>query len=62
VERGLSALEPGSSAAYVAVARIMLDSMEDLLTHMAPHDAVFAADVPNFTDITPRFQISEVVL
>ena len=29
---------------------------------MLPHDAAFRADVPNFTDITPEFQISEVIV
>jgi hypothetical protein len=29
---------------------------------MAPHDAVLGADVPNFTDIKPQFQISEVIV
>ena len=36
--------------------------IEDLETYMAPHNPVFGADIPNFTDITPRFQISEVIV
>lgn len=62
VQKGLSGLEPGSSASYAAVCHLRFDSLEDMETHMAPHDAAFRADVPNFTDITPRFQISEVIL
>jgi uncharacterized protein (TIGR02118 family) len=62
VEKGLSGAEPGSSATYAAVCHLKFDSIEDLATYMAPHDAAFRADLPNFTDITPVFQISEVVM
>lgn len=62
VERGLCGVEPGSPASYAAVCHLQFDCIEDLETYMAPHDAVFGADVPNFTDITPRFQIGEVIV
>jgi len=62
VDKGLSGPEPGSAPAYAAICRLVFKSVEDIATHLAPHDATFAADVPNFTDITPQFQISELVL
>ncbi len=62
VDKGVSGSEPGSSPAYAAICRLCFDSPEDIATHLAPHDASFAADVPNFTDIVPEFQISEVVV
>jgi hypothetical protein len=40
----------------------VLDSLEDLEIYLAPNDAAFAADIPNFTDIVPCIQISDVVL
>jgi uncharacterized protein (TIGR02118 family) len=62
VEKGLAGMPPGSPAVYATVGRLLLDSLEDVQTCLAPNDAAFAADIPNFTDITPRIQISEVVL
>jgi uncharacterized protein (TIGR02118 family) len=62
VERGLSGAAPGSSAGYAVVCHLEFDCIEDLHTYMAPHDAVLGADVPNFTDIKPQFQISEVIV
>jgi uncharacterized protein (TIGR02118 family) len=62
VDKGLSGPAPGSDPAYAAICRLVFASAEDVATHLAPHDATFAADVPNFTDIQPEFQISELVL
>ncbi len=62
VERGLSSAAPGSPASYAVVARLQFECMEDLATCMVPHSPVFDADVPNFTDLTPEFQINEVVV
>ena len=62
VERGVSGGEPGSPASYATVCHLQFDCIEDLVTYMAPHSPEFGADVPNFTDITPQFQISEVIV
>lgn len=62
VDKGVSGPEPGSSPAYAAVCRLVFKSVEDIATYLAPHDATFSADVPNFTDIAPQFQISELVV
>lgn len=62
VDKGLSGPALGSSPAYACICRLMFDTHEDIATHLAPHDPVFAADVPNFTNIVPEFQISEVVV
>ncbi len=62
VARGLGGPGPGMPATYVTVAELLFDSMEDFEIHCAPHSPAFDADVPNFTDITPVIQISEVVM
>ena len=61
VDSGRSSREPGSAPTYATIARLLFDSMEDVVTRMAPHSPMFNADIPNFTDITPFVQISEVV-
>jgi hypothetical protein len=40
---------------------MVFDSMEDMKKGMMAHDAELAADVKNFTDIKPFFQISEIL-
>ncbi len=62
VEKGVSGAAPGSPAGYATVCHLRFDSMEDLQTYMTPHNAALGADVPNFTDIVPQFQISEVIV
>jgi len=47
---------------YRVIAGITVDSMEDFEKYVAPNDPEFAADVPNFTNIRPVIQVSEVVL
>ena len=62
VERGVSGGAPGSTAGYTTVCHLRFESMEDIGKYVAPHSPAFDADVPNFTDITPQFQISEEVM
>jgi uncharacterized protein (TIGR02118 family) len=59
VEQCLDGPEPAS---YRVIARIGVDTMEDFLTYVAPNDPVFAADLPNFTNIRPVIQVNEVIL
>jgi uncharacterized protein (TIGR02118 family) len=62
VEQGLSGAEPGSPATYVAMAHLLFDSVEAFQSAFEPHAETIMADVPNYTDIQPVFQISEVVM
>jgi uncharacterized protein (TIGR02118 family) len=62
VARGLGGPGPGMPATYATVAELYFNSMEDFETYCVPNSPAFDADVPNFTDITPIFQISEVVM
>jgi uncharacterized protein (TIGR02118 family) len=60
VEQGLGGAEPGSSAIYVAMAHLLFDSVETFQSAFGPHSEAIMADVPNYTDILPTIQISEV--
>ena len=62
VERGLGGPGPGMPPVYTTMCGLYFDSMEDLQTYCAPHSPSFDADLPNFTDITPVIQISEVIM
>ena len=60
IDQGLGGGEPGYPATYVAMVHLNFDSVEAFQTAFAPHAETIMADVPNYTDIQPVFQISEV--
>jgi uncharacterized protein (TIGR02118 family) len=60
VEQGLAGGAPGSEPEYIASGHIYFDSMETFQTSFVPHIAIFRADVPNYTNVVPVLQISEI--
>ena len=60
VEQGLSGAEPGSPATYITMAHLLFDSVEAFQGAFGPNAETIMADVPNYTNIEPVFQISEV--
>ena len=46
---------------YVAVGHLIFNSMEDMQKALQDHDPELAADLENFTDVTPQFQIGEIL-
>ena len=62
VERGLSGAEPGSVATYIAMCHFLFDSVESFMAAFAPHAHELQGDIPNYTDIPPVIQVSEVLI
>ena len=62
VDRGIAGGVPGSPAPYAAVGQVYFRSLEDFQKASKAHGKELFADVPNFTDITPRVQIAEIIL
>ena len=60
VEQGLGGPEPGSRATYVAMNHLLFDSVDAFESAFGPHAEAIMGDVPNYTDIEPIIQISEV--
>lgn len=60
VEQGLAGAEPGSRATYVAMGHLYFDSVEAFQAAFGPHAEAIMGDLPNYTDIRPAIQISEV--
>ena len=60
VEHGLGGGEPGSRAIYIAMGHLYFDSIEAFQTAFGPHAREIMGDVPNYTDIQPIIQVSEV--
>lgn len=61
VDRGVGGAAPGAPAPFACVGHLYFDTVEAFQRAMQAHGKEFMADVPNFTDIRPQFQISEVI-
>jgi len=62
IDKGLGGGAPESQAPHVAVGYFYFDTMSDFQNAMGPNRAQIKADVPNYTNIQPVIQISEVVV
>jgi uncharacterized protein (TIGR02118 family) len=60
VEQGLGGAEPGSRANYIIMFHLYFDSVEAFQTAFGPNAQAIMGDIPNYTDIQPTIQISEV--
>jgi uncharacterized protein (TIGR02118 family) len=58
--QGMSGLGPGSEPPFACTGNLYFPTVSDFQQAMAAHGAELQADIPNFTDIQPQFQISEV--
>ncbi|MGH7392689.1 MAG: EthD family reductase [Candidatus Rokuibacteriota bacterium] len=61
VDKGLGGGSPGAPAPFVAAGHVYFNSLDDLQKATRAHGQELFADVPNFTDIAPQVQISEIV-
>lgn len=62
IDRGVAGGAPGSEAPYHVAGHLLFESPEAMERSLFPHMQEFLADIPNFTNIQPVLQISEVVL
>lgn len=46
---------------YVAIGHLVFDNLEDMQKGLEAHDPTLGADLVNFSDIKPEFQVSEIV-
>ena len=58
--KGLGSAAPGASAPYVAVGHIVFNSLLEFQNAFGPHAGEIMGDIPNFTNIEPEVQISEI--
>lgn len=62
IEKGLTGREPNSKPPYICVAHVFYESMEAMMATRTPErSAKLRADIPNFTNIKPIHQVSEIV-
>jgi uncharacterized protein (TIGR02118 family) len=59
---GITGADPGSEPSFIAIGTVYFDSLEDFQTAFPPQAQQIMADIPNYTDIEPVIQISDVRL
>jgi len=62
VEKGLGGGTPDSPATFAAMGNLYFNSMEEFGSSFGPNADKIMADLPNFTNIEPIIQISEVMI
>ena len=62
IDKGIAGGAPGSPAPYVGMCHIFSDSVTSFQAGFGPHAKEIMADIPNYTDLTPVMQISEVIV
>lgn len=60
VEKGMETLD-GQAPGYVCIAHVEFSNLQDLKRGLEAHAEDLMADVPNYTNIEPEVQISEVL-
>ena len=60
VEQGIAGGTPGAPITYQVIAHMICESVEAFQSAFGPQAATIMADVPNYTDLQPIVQISEV--
>ena len=59
IDQGLSGGAPGSEAEFLIQGYLHFESVEAFEAALASEGAEIMADIPNYTDIQPQFQVSE---
>ncbi len=62
VEQGMSGGQAGSKPAFIAMGHLYFDSVDAFQKAFAPHAQAIMGDIPNYTNIQPIIQISDVKL
>lgn len=61
LERGIAGAEPGAQPAYVMSCHMLFDSIDDFMAIWAQVGEQLGGDIPNYTDVQPLIQFSEVL-
>lgn len=60
VDKGIAGGVPGTAPTYIGMCHIFCDSVEAFQAGFGPHAREIMADIPNYTDLAPVIQISQV--
>ena len=62
MEKGVSGTDPNSPPPFVAIAHLYFNTVEELHAAFMAHASEIMADISNYTEIKPQFQISETLI
>lgn len=62
VEKGLAGGAPNTKATYAAMGNLYFSSVEEFEKSFGPNSDKIMGDLPNFTNIEPTIQVSEVMI
>ena len=62
VDKGLAGGASGENAPFIGMCHLHFNSVQSFQAVFGPHAKDIMADVPNYTDLSPITQISEVVV
>jgi uncharacterized protein (TIGR02118 family) len=60
IDKGIGGAMPGDPPAYAVIGHFFFEGREQL-RQLGPHARAIMADVPNFTNVEPLTQFSEVI-
>jgi uncharacterized protein (TIGR02118 family) len=60
IDHGIAGGEPGQAAPFICIGWMTYSTVEEFQEAFEAHAETLFADVPNFTDIPPIIQISEI--
>jgi len=60
-DKGVAGGAPGAPAPYVAIAHVYFNRVADFQKGMGEHGKEIMGDIPNYTNIQPQVQISEII-
>jgi uncharacterized protein (TIGR02118 family) len=61
IDKGIAGSAPGAPVPFVAIGYLYFDTVAAFQSGMTANGSKIRADIPNYTDIQPVIQISEVV-
>jgi uncharacterized protein (TIGR02118 family) len=62
VDKGLAGGAPGQPPSYVAICHLLFDSVDAYQKAFESGSETILSDIPNYTDIEPVVQVSEIML
>ena len=61
IDKGMSAADPNAPAPFVAAAHFIFNTVEEVHAAFIAAGRPVMGDIPNYTDIQPTIQISEMM-
>ncbi len=61
LEKGVSAADPNAPAPFMAMATMYFNTADEVHEGFKTHGREIIGDIKNYTDISPQYQISEVL-